>query len=45
VILHLGRVRAQGDVAAIVTDAKTHDLHSAFTQLTGSGAATGGAAS
>jgi ABC-2 type transport system ATP-binding protein len=45
VILHLGRVRAQGDVARIVADAKAHDLHSAFTQLTGTGAATGSVAS
>src|SRR3954451_16395956 len=44
VILHLGRVCAQGDVTRILADAKTHDLHSAFTQLTGTGAATGSAA-
>ena len=45
VILHLGQVRAQGDVARVVADAKAHDLHSAFTQLTGTGAATGSAVS
>jgi ABC-2 type transport system ATP-binding protein len=45
VILHLGRVRARGDVARIVADAKARDLHSAFTQLTGTGVPTGSAAS
>jgi ABC-2 type transport system ATP-binding protein len=45
VVLHLGRVRALGDVARIVADAKAHDLHSAFTQLTETGAATGSTAS
>jgi ABC-2 type transport system ATP-binding protein len=45
VILHMGRVCAQGDVARVVADANAHDLHSAFTQLTGTGAATGSTAS
>ena len=44
VILHLGRVRAQGEVGRIVAETG-HDLHSAFTQLTGTGAETGSAAS
>jgi ABC-2 type transport system ATP-binding protein len=44
VILHLGRVRAQGEVGRIVGETG-HDLHSAFTQLTGTGAETGSAAS
>jgi ABC-2 type transport system ATP-binding protein len=45
VILHLGRVRAQGEVARIVAETKADDLHSAFTQLTATGAETGSAAS
>jgi ABC-2 type transport system ATP-binding protein len=45
VILHLGRVRAQGEVGRIVAETEGHDLHSAFAQLTGTGAETGSAAS
>jgi ABC-2 type transport system ATP-binding protein len=44
-ILHLGRVRAQGEVARVVAEAKAHDLHSAFAQLTGAGAETRSVAS
>jgi ABC-2 type transport system ATP-binding protein len=41
VILHLGRVLAQGEVTRVVAATKAHDLHSAFMQLTGAGAETG----
>jgi ABC-2 type transport system ATP-binding protein len=45
VILHLGRVPAQGEVTRVVAGAKAHDLHSAFTQLTGTAAETRSVAS
>jgi ABC-2 type transport system ATP-binding protein len=45
VILHLGRVLAQGEVTRVVAATKAHDLHSAFMQLTGAGAETGSLAS
>jgi ABC-2 type transport system ATP-binding protein len=34
VILHQGRILAEGDVGSVVADANTNDLHSAFVQLT-----------
>jgi ABC-2 type transport system ATP-binding protein len=37
VILHQGRILAEGKVARIVADAKARDLHSAFVQLTETG--------
>lgn len=37
VILHQGRILAEGKVAFIVANAKARDLHSAFAQLTGAG--------
>jgi ABC-2 type transport system ATP-binding protein len=45
VILHQGRILARGTVARVVAEAKTDDLHSAFMQLTGTGAETGSLAS
>ena len=41
VVLHQGRILARGVVERIVAEAKADDLHSAFMQLTGTGAATG----
>jgi ABC-2 type transport system ATP-binding protein len=41
VVLHRGRVLAKGAVARVVAEAKAGDLHSAFIQLTGTGAETG----
>src|SRR3954451_19668612 len=41
VIFHQGQVLARGDAPQVVSDAVPSDLHSAFTQLTGTGAATG----
>ena len=38
VILHQGRILAKGKVARIVVEAKAGDLHSAFRQLTETGA-------
>jgi ABC-2 type transport system ATP-binding protein len=38
VILHLGRILANGEVARVVTETGMQDLHSAFAQLTGTGA-------
>src|SRR5712672_1157869 len=43
VILHQGRILAQGEVARIVAEAKARDLHSAFMHLTGMTPETGGA--
>src|SRR5437667_122255 len=37
VILHQGRILAEGKVAGIVAKAKARDLHSAFAQLTENG--------
>jgi ABC-2 type transport system ATP-binding protein len=37
IILHKGRVLAQGDVAAVVADAGAADIREAFTKLTGAG--------
>jgi ABC-2 type transport system ATP-binding protein len=45
VVLHQGRILARGIVERIVAEAKTDDLHSAFMQLTGAGAAAGSFAS
>jgi ABC-2 type transport system ATP-binding protein len=45
VVLHQGRILAGGTVERIVTEAKADDLHSAFMQLTGTGAETGSFAS
>jgi ABC-2 type transport system ATP-binding protein len=45
VVLHQGRILARGVVERIVAEAKADDLHSAFMQLTGTGAATGSFAS
>jgi ABC-2 type transport system ATP-binding protein len=39
VVLHQGRILARGAVERIVAEAKVDDLHSAFMQLTGTGAA------
>ena len=44
VILHQGRILAEGKVAGIVAKAGAHDLHSAFAHLTGMGAASEDAA-
>jgi len=44
VILHQGRILAQGEVVRIVAEAKARDLHSAFMHLTGTTPETGGAA-
>jgi ABC-2 type transport system ATP-binding protein len=41
VVLHQGRVLARGVVARVVAETKASDLHSAFMQLTGTGAETG----
>ena len=43
VILHQGRILAEGKVARIVTKAGGRDLHSAFVQLTETGPGSGGA--
>ncbi len=40
VVLHQGRILARGAVERVVAEAKTSDLHSAFAQLTGTGAET-----
>ena len=45
VVLHQGRVLAQGKVAHIVEKAGAHDLHSAFAQLTETSSVSGKAAS
>ncbi len=45
VVLHQGRVLAQGEVARVVADCKTADLRSAFLQLTGGGIDSGESAS
>jgi ABC-2 type transport system ATP-binding protein len=45
VVLHQGRILAGGAVERIVAEAKADDLHSAFMQLTGTGAETGRSAS
>jgi ABC-2 type transport system ATP-binding protein len=45
VVLHQGRVLAKGLVSHVVAEAKASDLHSAFMQLTGTGAETGSSAS
>ena len=45
VVLHQGRVLAQGKVAHIVEKAGAHDLHSAFAQLTKTSSVSGKAAS
>jgi ABC-2 type transport system ATP-binding protein len=37
VVLHQGRILANGTVASVVSNARARDLHSAFVQLTGSG--------
>jgi ABC-2 type transport system ATP-binding protein len=34
IVLHLGRIRALGDGAAICAKAEAHDLRHAFTKLT-----------
>jgi len=44
VILHKGRILAQGEVVRIVAEAKARDLHSAFMLLTGTTPENGGAA-
>src|ERR1700686_3587118 len=44
VILHQGRILAQGEVVRIVAEAKARDLHSAFMLLTGTTPEKGGAA-
>ena len=44
VILHQGRILAQGEVVRIVAEAKARDLHSAFMLLTGTTPENGGAA-
>jgi ABC-2 type transport system ATP-binding protein len=41
VVLHEGRILARGAVGRVVAEAKADDLHSAFMQLTGTGAETG----
>jgi ABC-2 type transport system ATP-binding protein len=45
VVLHQGRILACGAVEHVVAEAKADDLHSAFMQLTGTGAETGSFAS
>ncbi len=45
VVLHKGRVLAQGEVARVVADSKTADLRSAFLQLTGGAIESGDSAS
>jgi ABC-2 type transport system ATP-binding protein len=45
VVLHQGRILARGLVARVVAEAKADGLHSAFMQLTGTGAETGSFAS
>lgn len=37
IILHQGRIMAQGDVAAVIADAGAADIRAAFTRLTGAG--------
>ncbi len=44
VVLHQGRILAHGQVARIVAETKTADLHSAFARLTGTSAETGSVA-
>jgi ABC-2 type transport system ATP-binding protein len=44
VILHQGRILAQGEVVRIIAEAKARDLHSAFMLLTGTTPENGGAA-
>jgi ABC-2 type transport system ATP-binding protein len=44
VVLHQGRILAQGQVARIVAEAGARDLHSAFTHLTGTASESGGVA-
>jgi len=41
VVLHQGRILAQGEVSRIVAEAKADNLNSAFMQLTAAGTATG----
>jgi len=45
VVMHQGRILARGAVERVVAEAKARDLHSAFMQLTGTGAETGSFAS
>jgi ABC-2 type transport system ATP-binding protein len=45
VVLHQGRILARGLVERVVAEAKADNLHSAFMQLTGTGAETGSFAS
>jgi ABC-2 type transport system ATP-binding protein len=45
VVLHQGRILARGAVERIVAEAGADNLHSAFMQLTGTGAETGSFAS
>jgi ABC-2 type transport system ATP-binding protein len=45
VVLHQGRVLANGDVAGLVAKAGARDLHAAFVKLTGSGSLAEGATS
>jgi len=44
VVLHHGRILAQGEVARIVAETETRDLHSAFLSLTGTSSRPGSAA-
>lgn len=45
VVLHQGRVLAQGKVARVIADAGSSDINTAFMRLTGAAASTGGQAS